>query len=179
MGWSFISGADKDFVVREITETSTGVTPEGKPTRFETMQYSVRGRVLYAAHRAERGDEVTTFIGVYLLGTSNGDWGYKAMDEGMHPYQYDCPLYLFDLAPVPPSPQAAKWREEVRKKAARKRSLTKPSVGATIHFAPGVRFGSQLLTTAEIVDIRKSKVYVRINDILVRVMPRHIARIDS
>jgi hypothetical protein len=44
-----------------------------------------------------------------LKGGGNG-WGYKSMDESMHPYYYSCPLSYLDLAPE----QCAEWRQKVR-----------------------------------------------------------------
>lgn len=39
-----------------------------------------------------------------------GPWGYKDMGESSHPYYYDCPLGLLDLAPV----ACQEWRDGVR-----------------------------------------------------------------
>lgn len=45
-----------------------------------------------------------------IIGSSDGEWGYKGMDESMGPYYYNCPLSYLDMAPV----QNAEWREKVR-----------------------------------------------------------------
>ena len=54
------------------------------------------------------------------LERSGGQWGYKPLDESMHPYYYSCPLSYLDLAPE----QSAEWRAGVRAYHARRRTPT-------------------------------------------------------
>jgi hypothetical protein len=50
------------------------------------------------------------YIGCHLLESSGGEWGYKSLDESVHPYYYSCPLRYLDMAPV----RSSEWREGVR-----------------------------------------------------------------
>ena len=55
--------------------------------------------------------ESICYIGCHLLESSGGDWGYKSLDESVHPYYYSCPLRYLDMAPV----QSSEWRERVHR----------------------------------------------------------------
>jgi hypothetical protein len=46
---------------------------------------------------------------VFYLMEKVGTWGYKDMDESMHPYYYDCPVAWLEKAPVLSQP----WRDGV------------------------------------------------------------------
>ncbi len=85
---------------------------------IKTLKHCCKGNNLWAVHEYVRtGDtEPTRYVALYLLrGGKHGDmWGYKDMDESMHPYYYNCPLsYLDGLSE--PTGSAAEWRENVRK----------------------------------------------------------------
>ncbi|HFX2658403.1 TPA: hypothetical protein ACID62_006427, partial [Pseudomonas aeruginosa] len=55
--------------------------------------------------------ESVCYIGCHMLESSGGDWGYKSLDESVHPYYYSCPLRYLDMAPV----QSSEWRERVHR----------------------------------------------------------------
>ena len=42
-------------------------------------------------------------------------WGYKDMDESMHPYYYSCPLGYLEMVPIDQYGGNAEWRECVRR----------------------------------------------------------------
>lgn len=48
-------------------------------------------------------------IAFYLMERAQGTWGYKDMDESMHPYYYDCPVAWLEKAPV----ASQDWRDGV------------------------------------------------------------------
>lgn len=48
-------------------------------------------------------------------------WGYKDLDESMHPYYYSCPLKYLDLVPIDHYGGNAEWRAEVMKHHERRR----------------------------------------------------------
>lgn len=58
---------------------------------------------------------VVTLIDRRRAPGGGSEWGYKDMDESMHPYYYDCPLELLDIVPTPDNQNAREWRENVRK----------------------------------------------------------------
>jgi hypothetical protein len=41
-------------------------------------------------------------------------WGYKDMEESMHPYYYSCPLGYLEMVPIDQYGGHAEWRECVR-----------------------------------------------------------------
>jgi len=45
------------------------------------------------------------------LQKSEGEWGYKGMDESVHPLYYSCPLKYLDMAPEVTNQE---WRDKVR-----------------------------------------------------------------
>jgi hypothetical protein len=61
---------------------------------------------------------VVRFIGCHLLqrsvetryGRKVVSWGYKSMDESVHPYYYSCPLSYLDEVPA----ECGEWRDKVR-----------------------------------------------------------------
>jgi hypothetical protein len=42
-------------------------------------------------------------------------WGYKDMEESMHPYYYSCPLSYLELVPLDQYGGYPEWREGVRR----------------------------------------------------------------
>ena len=46
-------------------------------------------------------------------------WGYKDLDESMHPYFYSCPLKYLDLVPIEQYGGNVEWRGFVRSHHAR------------------------------------------------------------
>ena len=75
------------------------------------------------------------FISITLLAKQRGQgWGYKSMHECEHPYYYNCPLRLLNLA-SPTTGQGLIWRAKVRQYHA-----TRAAKAATVKkLAPGVR----------------------------------------
>ena len=115
MGTFYKTGATKADVVREITapyHSDTGSV-------YRTLKHKVVDDALYAVKEATAPDGSTgTNIVVYVLSQHHGSWGYKPMDECMHPYWYACPFSFLKLAPV--TSQA--WRDGVKEyHAAKKR----------------------------------------------------------
>ena len=93
MGWLFTRGASKDDVVQELLRQSPPV------------EYALCANTLWLVAEC-RGQR---FIACFLLEAGGDGWGYKAMEEAMHPYYYDCPLRLLELAPV----ASEEWRRKV------------------------------------------------------------------
>src|SRR5574337_719100 len=91
MGWTFVRQT-RDQLIRELLA----------PQASERACCEVMG------HAA---GESVCYIGCHLLESSGGDWGYKSLDESVHPYYYSCPLRYLDMAPV----QSPEWRERVHR----------------------------------------------------------------
>lgn len=53
--------------------------------------------------------DITPCFGARLVQGSGGRWGYKAMDESVHPYYFSCPKRYLTMAPE----VCPEWREKV------------------------------------------------------------------
>ena len=108
MGWLFTHGASKADIVRRLT------APEENDTRrWDTLAYCVRGNVLWSVVEITYKQENRRHrvIVCNLLARERGyGWGYKDMDESVHPFYYSCPLKYLDMAPI----ANAEWREAVK-----------------------------------------------------------------
>ena len=116
MGWLF-TPLGKTELIHQLTRSSE--TPEtsaqviafrmGKEALWSVVQVTARQE---GAIEGLHADESVRFIRCDLLDCVDGKWGYKPLEESMHPYYFDCPLEFLDMAPV--SCQA--WRDEVCKR---------------------------------------------------------------
>lgn len=178
MGWYYCE-TNKNALVEELTKTNR--SEDGKRVHL-TLAKSVRGNTLYTVHEIlsyENGEEKSErYIGVYLLSQQGGDWGYKPMDESMGPCVYDCPLKFFELAPIVPGGYAASWRASVRSYHERKKTKRGAKVGDTLVFKKGVTFHGHPLIEEKVTEVRGTKVYFTAFGYKVRVMPKHIERIE-
>jgi len=119
MGSYYTDGASRKDIIREVIQ---GWSREDG-TGTQTLKHCARGNVLYVVHETTTPEETFRFIGVYLLLRSRDGWGYKPMDESMHPYYYNCPVSYIELAEEKPKTgglgaDSDKWRENVRANAA-------------------------------------------------------------
>jgi hypothetical protein len=173
MGW-YYGSPSKSAVIEELT-----VSPEG---RFRTLHKAIKGNVLWAVHevpasdwidgagRVEAAGPPARFIGCYLLGAHNGDWGYKPMDESMGPVEISCPLKYLDMVPDPGG-YATEWRAKVRAAAAKRALVTGLKVGDTIHLRAGCTPATLVVTRVK--PLRATAGYVDY-----RVPRRLIERVD-
>ncbi len=104
MGWLFTQGASRKQIADGILKDfAAGV----KVLDHASTCY---GRRLWVTIET---DSLTPLVCLFLLDKSNGGWGYKDMDESMHPYYYDCPLRLLKGSGMH-NEQSQVWREKVR-----------------------------------------------------------------
>jgi len=106
MGYSFGWNSKKE-IVEYLTR------PFGDVEKSTTLAHSCAGNILWSVIErvnSETGNK-ERFIACTILKTGGSwdDWGYKGLDESMHPYYYSCPLKYLDLAPV----ANAEWRAKV------------------------------------------------------------------
>ena len=116
MGWLFTHHEGKGALIRRL------VAPDATERRsWHTLAHCPRGNRLWAV--VEIVDEQETrpecYIACYLLAYDKScrGWGYKDMDESLHPCYYDCPLGYLAMAPT----ACEAWRAEVRAYHARLR----------------------------------------------------------
>jgi len=118
MGWYYTTGAARRDIIKEIIEAHE--RPNGG--YFKTVRHCCSGNTLWTVHEnkvcTKTGDEISHWIGCYLLTRGTGDgWGYKPMDESMGPYYYSCPLSYLKMAPA----TNEQWRTGVVSYWARRR----------------------------------------------------------
>ena len=80
---------------------------------IKVIKASMKGTVYYAACTSTRHPGDVWAI-VCLTSLNRGEFGYKDMDETMHPYYYDCPKAILDLLTPTTNENALKWREMCR-----------------------------------------------------------------
>lgn len=111
MGWLFLNNRSKSDLVTELTATE-----ESEARRWETVAHCVRGNVLWTVvDFTDKAKAVCKrVITCHLLerGADGRSWGYKSMDESVHPYYYSCPLKYLEMAPDTANED---WRIEVRR----------------------------------------------------------------
>lgn len=127
MGWDYTQGFTKDDMIARCVRTRTWRIHCDSVGYSRTVKYSVRGNVLWCVKEVgtESASEMQVtnrYIACYLLRAQRGyGYGYKDMDEGMHPYYYNCPLSYLKLA----TPTCEAWRERVRMYHQRQRDRRK------------------------------------------------------
>lgn len=107
MGWLFLYGASRKDVIAECIADNE---------HSRTLRHCARGNVLWVLRESGPKGESKRYIMCFLLQRDNstGDWGYKDMDESMHPCYYTCPVSYLDAASEPVNKYAAEWRQAVR-----------------------------------------------------------------
>jgi hypothetical protein len=129
MGWYYTHGASRADTIRELTPAERR---DDNGRIFRTLRHCCRGNVLFTLQENITPEGVSTkWIGVSLMQRSAEGWGYKPMDESMHPYYYNCPLSYLDEASEPVNESSANWRAQVRFHAAAKaeQDAKSPQVG--------------------------------------------------
>ena len=110
MGWLFTQGSSKLDIITDLIATE-----ENDARRWQTIAHSVRGNVLWSVieitYKQEPIKPAKRFIACYLLKSDKDyGWGYKDMEESMHPFYYSCLLKYLSMVPE----ECAEWREGVR-----------------------------------------------------------------
>lgn len=133
MGWLFTQGQTRKQLIEsrakdwEVTHTEgkyAGVTVTSKCIahcyrggRFFGVLWTVWEQNFTMEGQEYRPTE--RWIGCDLLQFQrNFGWGYKDMDESMHPYYYSCPLSYLEKVPV----ANEEWRKKVRERHAQRKA---------------------------------------------------------
>jgi hypothetical protein len=110
MGWYYPHHCHtKRDLIQELTRDWTSLRSSG-----QCLASCIRGDTLWSVweiYYAYTG-HFESYIRCDLMGKmpDGGPWGYKDMDEAIHPVRYSCPLKYLDMAPsVRPD-----WRDKVR-----------------------------------------------------------------
>lgn len=129
MVWLF-SSRTRSELIRDLTR------PEDQArAHVRVIAHTLRGNVLWSVsevtaktegvHPGLAPGESMRYIRCDLLQRSGGEWGYKAMDESMTPYYYNCPLRYLDMA----KELSPGWREQVRAYHAQRRQSVTATTG--------------------------------------------------
>ncbi len=123
MGW--LSGYyDRASVIRDVCKEWVNDTGKGDVIGGRTLKKCLRGNVLWTVREIVfKTGPSRLYIGCDLLKRfGKNDWGYKDMDEGMHPYYYTCPQSFLETVTkenVLDNAYNEEWREHVKDTALR------------------------------------------------------------
>lgn len=141
MGWLFTCGSTRRNQIDERTRSWEHTTADGVLVKSTCLAHCYRGGAFSGVvwtvwERTFTKDGQDTepsqrWIGCDLLRHQRDyGWGYKDMEESMHPYFYSCPLKYLNLVPVERFGGHAEWRDGVRAyhaRAAEKRRARRPA----------------------------------------------------
>jgi hypothetical protein len=122
MGWLFKSGYSRRDLIDHLTKSETWVQEDGLTVTRTCIRHCCRGNTLWIVGEWVRSDGTSERAILCCLMQRSSDgfgWGYKDMEESMHPYYYSCPIGYLDLVPPPKSGSTESWREAVRQHNAR------------------------------------------------------------
>lgn len=140
MGWLFTRGCSRKEMVARRTKAWSHSTEAGMQVDSVCLAHCYRGGsfsgVLWSVWERtfkQDGAEIQPserWITCDLLRYERDyGWGYKDMDESMHPHYFSCPLKYLNLVPIEKYGGRSDWREAVQRYHARqqaKRMLRTP-----------------------------------------------------
>lgn len=134
MGWTSTKKAAgmtmKDFVIGMVLGSESD----------RLVDCVVKGGEAYMAVKGKEDGKVFAVVVLIEKDHHYGDTAVKDMDEGMHPYYYNCPAKILDLLDEPYNEAAAKWRKACRETIANKPPRLKK--GLTLKLANEVTFSN-------------------------------------
>ena len=124
MGWLFTYGRTRKGLIAERAANWERTADDGLAVKSTCLAHCYRGGrfsgVLWAVWErtftkdGQTAQPTERWITCDLLRYRDGGWGYKDMDESMHPYFYSCPLGYLKMVPIDQFGGNAEWREGVR-----------------------------------------------------------------
>ena len=143
------------------------------------LDYSVRGRCLWTVWEttqtrvgASEPFIVRRWIGLDLISKDSSGYGYKDMDESVHPYYYDCPLKFLDMVPEVASQD---WRDGVREFHAGKKAQGKKK--AAIKVGDTLKLVNTTIPEVVVVAKQGSKIQGAYQGRVYRITPRFIGEV--
>lgn len=129
MDWLFRAGSTRRGLIAEQTQGWERTSDNGLTTKSTCLAHCYRGGIysgiLWSVWERAFTKEGQTaaptqrWIVCDLLRCVGGVWGFKDMEESMHPYFYSCPLGYLDMVPIDHYGGHPEWRELVRQYHAR------------------------------------------------------------
>jgi hypothetical protein len=136
MGWLFTAGTNRRHLIAErtsdwhrqgaggITVTTTCLAHCYRGGTFSGVLWAVWERTFTKDGQQTQPDErwITCDL---LRHQKDYGWGYKDMDESMHPYFYSCPLGYLRMVPIEQYGGNVEWRNGVQAYHARHKHRVK------------------------------------------------------
>lgn len=154
--------AECDALLTQDEHESESMFEKGKMITYpkmEVVKSSMVGNTYYGAIKTTKNGAEEIWCAIFLTKTeSNNDFGYKDMDETMHPYYYDCPKSIFELLTPTTNENALAWRRGVLENYEKKKSsnnLSKLPIGTQIKIT--MPFDTQRYKKGDIVVLTKQR----------------------
>lgn len=129
MGWLFKAGISRKDLIAENTKGWERTKEDGTTVASVCLAHCYRGGVfsgvLWSVWERtfvkdnQQVEPPQRWIVCDLLRYVDGEWGYKGMEESMHPFFYSCPLKYLDLVPIEQFGGNPEWRGQVHEYHAR------------------------------------------------------------
>lgn len=129
MGWLFKAGVSRKDLIAENTKGWERTKEDGTTVASVCLAHCYRGGVfsgvlwsVWERSFIKDGQQVEQphrWIVCDLLRYVDGEWGYKDLEESMHPYFYSCPLKYLELVPIEQFGGHPEWRGQVHEYHAR------------------------------------------------------------
>jgi len=137
MGWLYLYECDTKASIRE--HILRDLTSDNEHGTRRVLKHRTVGNHLWLAYESvPKSPEYKPVrcVVLCLLAKDKGHWGYKDMDETMHPYFYDCPNAIVEATGPTTHEQALKWRAKVdeyhAQKKAKRELFKKVKVGVVV-----------------------------------------------
>ena len=131
MGWTYPYGVNRKQLIAQRVEGWERDTGE-MLVKSTCLRHCYRGGVFSGVlwsvwERTFTKDSVEVlpserWIQCDVLHCYQGEWGYKDMEESMHPYYYSCPLKYLEMVPIDEYGGNEEWRKIVREHHERKKA---------------------------------------------------------
>ena len=129
MGWLYIAGISRRELITDNTTNWERTKEDGTLIKSTCLAHCYRGGVFSGVlwsvwertflKDGQPVEQPQRWIVCDLLRYDGGEWGYKEMEESMHPYFYSCPLGYLNLVPIEQYGGNAQWRSLVKQHHAR------------------------------------------------------------
>jgi len=121
MGWLFPCCASRKDLIEDLVRsrenessvTSTCLAHCFRGNSFSGVLWSVWERRFIENDKEIKPTERWIVCDLLRYNKNYESWGYKSMEEVMHPYYYSCPLKYLDLVPFEKYGGNAEWRDAV------------------------------------------------------------------
>ncbi len=125
MGWLFRNGCSRKEMIEERAK-SWETTSGDMLVKSVCLAHCYRGNLYsgvlwavwertYAANKQTVRPTERWITCDLLRYQKDYGWGYKDLEESMHPYFYSCPISYLELVPIDQYGGHAEWRKLVRK----------------------------------------------------------------